>query len=56
MSVPYTRNPLLSARRVSNPYTEKIGCISSVNTVHLQFAEIMHGGCFDYRWVASQAL
>jgi len=32
MKVPYTCISLLSARRVSNSYTEKIGCIQSVNT------------------------
>jgi len=32
MTVPYTCISLLSARRVSTSYTEKIGCIQSVNT------------------------
>jgi len=32
MTVPYTCNSLLIVRRVSSSYTEKIGCIQSVNT------------------------
>jgi len=56
MSLPFTRIPLLSASRVSRPYTEQIGLFRALIHELVLFAELTFGDCFKCRWVECQVL